>query len=212
MSGSYDFEEQERIAELRAWWEDNRWYVIAAVTAAVIAFIGYRGYVWWQQKAQADAAAAYGPVAQALAANDKKKADEAAQAVIDKYPRSFYASESALMLARDAFDEGKLDDSAARLRWVMDHGAEVHRGLARTRLASVLLDQRKFDEALKTLDGNTDEAYAPMVADVRGDIMFAQNRMDEARAAYKAAVDKADPHNPVKQIAQTKLGALGGGQ
>jgi predicted negative regulator of RcsB-dependent stress response len=36
--------------------------------------------------------------------------------------------------------------------------------------------------------------------------------MDEARAAYKTAVDKADTHNPVKQIAQTKLGALGGGQ
>ena len=212
MSGSYDFEEQERIAELHAWWEDNRWYVIAAVTAAVIAFIGYRGYAWWQQKAQADAAAAYGPVADAVTAGDKKKADDAAKVVIDKYPRSFYASQSALMLARDAFDANNLDEAAKQLRWVIDHGADVHRGLARTRLAAVLLDQKKYDEALKTLDGNTDEAYAPMVADVRGDIMFAQNRMDEARAAYKMAVDKADTHNPVKQIAQTKLGALGGGQ
>jgi len=211
MSGSYDFEEQERIAELHAWWEDNRWYVIAAITAAVLAFIGYRGYVWWQQKAQADAAAAFAPVASAVTAGDKKKADEAAKAVIDKYPRSFYASQSALMLARDAFDAGNLDEAAKQLRWVMEKGAQVHRGLARTRLASVLLDQKKYDEALKTLDGNTDEAYAPMVADVRGDVMFAQNLMDEARAAYKAAVDKADPHNPVKQIAQTKLGALGGG-
>lgn len=212
MSGSYDFEEQERIAELHAWWEDNRWYVIGAITAAAIAFIGYRGYAWWQHKAQEDAAAAYGPVATAVAAGDKKKADDAAKAVIDRYPGSFYASESALMLARDAFDAGNLDEAAKQLRWVMDHGADVHRGLARTRLASVLLDQKKYDEALKALDGNTDEAYAPMVADVRGDVMFAQNRMDEARAAYKAAVDKADPHNPVKQIAQTKLAALGGGQ
>ncbi|HXF77711.1 MAG TPA: tetratricopeptide repeat protein [Usitatibacter sp.] len=212
MSGSYDFEEQERIAELRAWWEDNRWYVIAAITAAVIAFIGYRGYLWWQQKSQEEAAAAYVPVADAVTAGDKKKAGESAKAVVEKYPRSFYASESALILARDAFDAGNLDEAARQLRWVMEHGADVHRGLARTRLASVLLDQKKYDEALKTLDGNTDEAYAPMVADVRGDVMFAQNRMDEARAAYKAAVDKADPHNPVKQIAQTKLAALGGGQ
>ena len=212
MSGSYDFEEQERIAELRAWWEDNRWYVIAAITAAVIAFVGYRGYLWWQQKSQEEAAAAYVPVADAVTAGDKKKAGESAKAVVEKYPRSFYASESALILARDAFDAGNLDEAARQLRWVMEHGADVHRGLARTRLASVLLDQKKYDEALKTLDGNTDEAYAPMVADVRGDVMFAQNRMDEARAAYKAAVDKADPHNPVKQIAQTKLAALGGGQ
>ncbi|HST03028.1 MAG TPA: tetratricopeptide repeat protein [Usitatibacter sp.] len=132
MSGSYDFEEQERIAELRAWWEDNRWYVIAAITAAVIAFIGYRGYAWWQQKAQADAAAAYSPVADAVTAGDKKKADEAAKVVIEKYPHSFFASQSALMLARDAFDANNLDEAARQLRWVIDHGAEVHRGLART--------------------------------------------------------------------------------
>jgi predicted negative regulator of RcsB-dependent stress response len=212
MSGSYDFEEQERIAELRAWWEDNRWYVVAAITAAVIAFIGYRGYAWWQHKTQEEAAAAYGPVADAVTAGDRKKAAESAKVVIEKYPRSFDASESALILARDAFDAGNFDEAGKQLRWVMEHGADVHRGLARTRLASVLLDQKKYDEALKALDGNTDEAYAPMVADVRGDVMFAQNRMDEARAAYKAAVDKADAHNPVKQIAQTKLAALGGGQ
>ena len=34
MAGSYDFEEQERIAELKAWWEDNRLYVLGAVIVA----------------------------------------------------------------------------------------------------------------------------------------------------------------------------------
>jgi predicted negative regulator of RcsB-dependent stress response len=212
MSGSYDFEEQERIAELRAWWEDNRWYVVAAVTAGVLAFIGYRGYAWWHQKSLDDAATAFQPVAEALAAGDKKKADDAARVVIEKHPGSFYASDAALMLAKEAFDAGRLDEAKKQLEWVLAHGADVHKGIARARLASVLLDQKKYDEALKTLDANTDEAYAPMVADLRGDIMLAQNRMDEARAAYKAAIEKADAHNPVKQIAQTKLNALGGSQ
>jgi len=40
--------------------------------------------------------------------------------------------------------------------------------------------------------------------------MLAQGRNDEARAAYKAAVEKAGDRNPLKQIAQTKLEALGG--
>jgi predicted negative regulator of RcsB-dependent stress response len=40
MAGPYDFEEQERIAELKAWWEDNRWYVIGALVALVAAFAG----------------------------------------------------------------------------------------------------------------------------------------------------------------------------
>jgi predicted negative regulator of RcsB-dependent stress response len=212
MSGSYDFEEQERIAELRAWWEDNRWFVIAAITAAILAFGGYRGYVWWQVKAHEDAANAYTPVSDALIANDAKKADEAAKALIEKHPRSFYASDAALMLAKDAFEAGKLDEAKKQLEWVVANGSDVHRGVARMRLASVLLEQKKYDEALKTLDGNKEEAYVPLANDLRGDVMLAQGRMDEARAAYKTAVDKAGPHNPVKQISQTKLNALGGGQ
>jgi predicted negative regulator of RcsB-dependent stress response len=40
--------------------------------------------------------------------------------------------------------------------------------------------------------------------------MLAQGRLDEARASYKAAIDKADARNPVKNIAEVKLNALGG--
>jgi predicted negative regulator of RcsB-dependent stress response len=43
-------------------------------------------------------------------------------------------------------------------------------------------------------------------------VMLAQGRIDEARAAYKSAMDKSSPGNPVKGIAETKLNALGGGK
>lgn len=211
MSGSYDFEEQERLAELKAWWEDNRWYVIGGIAAALLAFAGFRGWQYWSQQQAADAAAMFKPVADAAKA-DAKQAAAPAQALIDKHPRSFYASESALILAKGAFEAGNLPEARKWLQWVLDHGVDEHRGVARMRLAAVLLDEKKYDEALKTLDSNADEAFVPLASDLRGDIMFAQGRMDEARAAYKAAVEKAAPGNPVKNIAETKLGALGGAQ
>jgi predicted negative regulator of RcsB-dependent stress response len=212
MSGSYDFEEQERLAELKAWWEDNRWYVMGAIAAALIGFGGYKGYGEWKIKEADAAAAAYAPVADALTAKDNKKADEAAQKVIAEHPGSFYASDAALMLAKNAFDAGKLDEARKQLEWVVANGADVHRGIARVRLAGVLMEQKKYDDALRVLDGNKDEAFAPLTADMRGDIMLAQHRLDEARAAYKSAAEKADARNPVKSIAQTKLNALGGSQ
>jgi len=208
MAGSYDFEEQERLAELKGWWEDNRWYVVAAIAAAVLAFAGYRGWHYWSASQAEDAAAMY------MAASKAQKEQRAAavDALVAKHPRSYYASEGQLVVARDKFDAADLPGAEKRLEWVMERGVEEHRGIARLRLAAVLLDQKKFAESLKVLDGNKDEAFVALVADLRGDVMLAQGRIDEARAAYKAAMEKAEGRNPVKQIAETKLNALGGGQ
>ena len=212
MAGSYDFEEQERIAELKAWWEDNRWFVIGGVAALIIAFAGYKGWQYWTARQAEDAAAMYTPVAEAAKGKDVKRIVDAANALRAKHPGSFFASEAALVAAKAAFDAGNLDEARKQLEWVMNDGVEAHRGVARLRVAAVLLEQKKFDEALKVLDGNKDEAFVPLVADMRGDIMLAQGRIDEARASYKLAMEKADPRNPVRSIAETKLNALGGPQ
>lgn len=212
MAGSYDFEEQERLAELKAWWEDNRLYVIAAVIAAIVAYAAWQGWRWWGVRQAEDAALLYKPVAEAAKGKDAKKIADAAQPLIAKHPGSFYASESALIAARAAFDAGNLDEARKQLEWALDKGVEEHRGVARTRLASVLLEQKKYEEALKVLDANKEAAFAASIADLRGDVMLAQGRIDEARAAYKLAMEKAEGRSPVRNIAETKLNALGGAQ
>ena len=212
MAGSYDFEEQERIAELKAWWEDNRIYVFGAVAAAVITFGGWKGWQFWQVRQDEQAASLFLPVGEAQRTNDPKKIAAAAEKVVAEQPGSFYASQSALIAAKAAFDAGNLEEARKHLEWVMNKGVDVHRGVARVRLAAVQLEQKKYDDALRTLDGNKDPGFVPLAADMRGDVMLAQGRLDEARAAYKQAIEKADARNPVKGIAQTKLNALGGTQ
>ena len=212
MAGSYDFEEQERIAELRAWWEDNRVYVIAAAVALVVGIAGWEGYKAWKANRMEDAAMMYRPVAQAAKDNDPKKLADAGKTLMEKHPSSFYASETALILGKNAFEAGKLDEARTRYQWVMEHGVDELRGVARLRLAAVQLEQKKYDEALKTLDANKEEAFVAAVADLRGDVMLAQGRIDEARAAYKLATEKAGPRAPVKMLAENKLAALGGAQ
>ncbi|HET7400807.1 MAG TPA: tetratricopeptide repeat protein [Usitatibacter sp.] len=212
MSGSYDFEEQERIAELKAWWEDNRMYVLGAVAGLIIAFAGYRGWQYWQARQAEDAAAMFTPVSEASKGKDVKRVSDLAQALEDKHSGSFYASQAGLVAAKAAFDAGDYATAQKHLEWVMGNGVQEHRGVARLRLAGVLLEQRKYDDALKLLDQNKDGAFNPLVADMRGDVMLAQGRLDEARSAYKLAIEKADPRSPVRSIAETKLNALGGPQ
>jgi predicted negative regulator of RcsB-dependent stress response len=72
----------------------------------------------------------------------------------------------------------------------------------------VLLDEKKYDEALKALGGDVPAAQVTAVADRRGDVLVAQNKLDEARAAYTEALAKADPQHPLRQLIQLKLDAL----
>ena len=208
MSGSYDFEEQERLAELKGWWEDNRWYVIGGIVAAIVAFGGWKAWKAYEARRIAEAAALYRPVAEAK--SDPKKQSEAASTLIARHPGSYYASDAALVAAKNAFEAGNHAEARKHLEWVAKNGVEAHRDIAQLRIAAVLLDEKKYDEALKTLDNVKDVSYAALAADLRGDVMLAQNRTDEARAAYKSAVEKAGERNPLKQISQTKLEALGG--
>jgi predicted negative regulator of RcsB-dependent stress response len=210
MAGSYDFEEQERIAEIQHWWEDNAKFVYAAVAAFVLAVAGWRGWQYWSTAQTADAAAMAAGLA--TARGDAKKTADIAQAVIDKHPRSFFASEAALVSAQASFEANDLPAAQSRLEWVMANGREEHRGIARIRLAAVLLDLKKYAEAVQVLDAGKDEAWAAMTADLKGDIFFAQGRVDEARASYKLAIDKSDARSPLRSITELKLGALGGAQ
>ena len=212
MSGPYDLEEQERIAELKAWWEDNRWFVIGAIVAFILGVVGYRGWTHWSAQQAESASAAFEPVSKAVKAKDAKAIEESAKAVMQSHPRSFYAADAALHAAKAAFDAGKTAEAREKLDWVVKNGPRELQGVARLRLAAVLMDEKKYPEALGTLDANKDEAFVALVADLRGDIMLAQGRLDEARAAYKLAIDKAEPRNPVKNTAEVKLNALGGTQ
>lgn len=208
MSGPYDLEEQERLDAIRHWWEDNARLVYAAVVALLLAVGGWRGYVFWSNTQKEEASALGAGLAKAR--GDAKATAELAQQLADKHPRSFAASDASLAAAQAAFDAGDLAGAQARLEWVLKNGRDEHRGVARLRLAAVLLDQKKPAEALSTLEANTDEAYGALVADMRGDILFSQGRLDEARAAYKLALDKASPRNPLRNLTELKLGALGG--
>jgi len=48
------------------------------------------------------------------------------------------------------------------------------------------------------------------VADQKGDILVAQNKLEDARASYQLALDKASDKSPGYQLIQLKIDAVGG--
>jgi predicted negative regulator of RcsB-dependent stress response len=207
-----DLEEQEQVAELRAWWDQWGSLVTATIVAACIAFAGWQGWRWYDRSQGAQAGALFEALAHAGQAGDAKALRDAGGALLENYPRTMYASMGALTAARFYFERNDLKSAKAQLQWVIEHGrTDDMRDLARLRLANVLLDEKAYDEALKLLDEKHAAAYDAQYAAARGDVLIAKNQAAEAKAAYRLALDKADSgNNAFRESVRMRLEALGG--
>lgn len=206
---AYDLEEQEQLAELKAWWNKYGNFILTVVTIVLLGFAAYNGWQWYQREQASQAAGVYGQLERALATRDVEKAGSLAELLTSKYGSTAYASMAALQVAKAQAEAGKADRAAELLQWVIDKSAHGElKAIAQVRLAGILLDEKKYDEALKVLGGDVPAAQAAAVADRRGDILLAQDKVDEARAAYAEALAKADAQHPLRPLIQLKLDAL----
>ena len=208
---AYNLEEREQIDELKAFWKRYGNLLTALVTAVALAMAGWAGWQRWQDYQASKAAGVYAQLQQAVALRDAAKVKSAAQQVLDDYPRTSYAQMAALLAARTQADLGDSAGAKAMLQWAIDRAKDDEfRHLARVRLAGLLLDEKAYDAGLALLAGNPPERFAAQYADRRGDLLFAQGKRDEARAAYRQAYDKLGERSPLKEVVRLKLDALGG--
>ena len=208
-----DLEEQEQVAELKAWW--NQWgsLITAAIVAVCVAFAAWQGWRWYDRGQAAQAGALFDTLARASQTGDAKALRDAGGALLENYPRTMYASMGALTAARFYFDRNDLKSAKAQLQWVVEHGrTEDMKDLARLRLANVLLDEKAYDEALKLLDEKHAAAYDAEYAAAKGDVLMAKNQAAEAKAAYRVALDKTGSagNSAFRESVRMRLEALGG--
>lgn len=207
---AYDLEEQEQLASLKAWWNQFGNLVTWLLIIALAGYAAWTGWNYYQRTQSVQAGQLYEELQKAAASKDNAKVQRAAADMTEKFGRTAYAQMGALAAAKSAFDANDLKAAKSQLQWVEEHGSDEYKAIAKIRLAGVLLDEKAFDDALKLLSGEFPDAFAGAVADRKGDILAAQNKIDEARSAYKLALDKTDQKNPERQLIQLKLDALGG--
>ena len=82
--------------------------------------------------------------------------------------------------------------------------------IARIRLARVLLQQEKYDEALGLLNAESAGAFAVRVREVRGDALFAKGDKEGARAEYAAALAADADAMTDRSLLEMKLQQTGG--
>ena len=207
-----DLEEQEQVAELKAWWRQHGNLIVGTVVAAALAFSAWQGWRWYQASQAAHAAGHYEAVAKAAQAGDAKALRDATGTLIESYPRTLYAAMGALVAARFHFDRNDLKSAKTQLQWVIDRSpSDDFKDLARLRLAAVLIDEKSLDDALKVLDAKHGAAYESQFAALKGDALLAKNQRAEAKAAYQLAIEKAtNDQGQFRESVRMRLESLGG--
>jgi predicted negative regulator of RcsB-dependent stress response len=207
---AYDLEEQEQIDAIKGWWSEYGNLVVLAAIACLLTIAAFQGWRYYKAQQAERAASLFTQLDQAERANEPKTVRDIAAQIIDKHGSTPYAGMAALSAAKASFTTGELEEAKKNLQWVIDKSREDEmRDVARLRLAGILLDEKKYDEALKVLSAKPTEAYVALFADSKGDVLAAQGKPAEARAAYQVALDKSEPSSQYRALVELKLDALG---
>jgi predicted negative regulator of RcsB-dependent stress response len=213
MASPLDLQEQEQLDQLKSFWNQYGHLITWTVTLALAGFAAWNGWQWWQREQGAKAAALYDELDRLAGSGDVEKTARAFGDLKERFPRTLQAQQGALLAAKVQAEKGQADAALATLAWLADNGGEDElRTVARLRAAGLLLDQKKYDEALKQLDAAQQakpREFDALIADRRGDIFAAQGKRPEAIAAYQAAHKAMDAKVEYRNLVDAKLTALG---
>ena len=200
-------EEQEELENFKHFWRNIGRWIFGVLLLAALAYLGWVLYGNHQVKKNQEAAY----VLEQLVANPADEAGMSTQLkkLQQEYPNSVAAAQGSFVVAAYAFDKGRYDEAAGHLQWVLNHQkAPLIQALAAQRLASVQLQQKKYAEALATLDTKVDASFQPLLLETKGDVLLAQNKHKEALSVYKQALDLLPKDAPNRDLLQLKYDQL----
>ncbi len=195
--------EEESLEALKKWWNDNGKILVSAI---VIVFAGYTGWLLYQNANAEQAAAAsdlYEEILTLVLSDPETAVSEADStriiAIADElrtdYDDSIYARFAALFAAQQAVARNDLQRAESDLQWILDNPqqglfGQVDEGLLLTtslRLGRVILAQGDAERALDLVNAVDPQAFEAGFAELRGDIYLSMDRIVDARDAYIAA-------------------------
>jgi predicted negative regulator of RcsB-dependent stress response len=210
MASHLDLEEQEQLDQLKAFWKQYGTLITWVLILALGGYAAWNGWNLWQRDQGAKAGSLYDELDRAAREGDADRTTRIFADMKERYPRATFTHQAGLVAARTAAEKGQRDAAKAGLAWVAEHaGEDEYRSIARLRLAGMLLDDKKYDEAMKLVDAVGSPQFAALAADRRGDILLAQGKADEAKAAYQKAWDAMDAKVDYRRVVEAKLNVLG---
>jgi predicted negative regulator of RcsB-dependent stress response len=206
------YADQEELEKLKAWWKNYGSSVIVGILLGAAFLGGFRFWTQYNEEQLHAAAAVYERMFQSFHGKNPTEAQRLGESLISQYASTPYAGMAGLLLARLQFEAGDVVKARQHLQWVLDKADDAAvRHAARLRLARILLDAGKIEEALPLLNvKDKDRAgFESEYKELEGDIHLARGQRDTARSAYREALKYLTVGSPYAVILKMKLDDLG---
>ena len=202
--------EEQELEALKSWWNENGRTVVIGV---VLGLGGVFGWTTYQQKLASDAEAlsiTYQQIIEAASQDQHDAVRAQAVSIIESSPKSGYAALGALLAAKSAYAQKDIDGVKNHLFWVVQNAEKTQlKDVARIRLARVLIEENRLGEARSNLDAVENEAFAPNVDEIRGDIRLLEGDVTGARDAYQRTLNADNVPSETRSRVQMKMDDLG---
>ena len=192
-------------------------YGSAIISGILIALIAFFGWEYWQKKTLAESQTATAKVQQLMDSAKSAQGDAfsqlstSADSIMKEAPDSPQAIQVQLVMAKLAYDKADYASAEKALKKVenVKAGDDGLIQIVKLRLAYAQLAQKKYDEALKTLDAVNDPAFKATADEARGDVYVAKNDIENAKKVYQSAWNALIERKEERQILQIKLESVG---
>ena len=204
-----DLEEQEQVDELKALWKKYGSYITRGVIAFFVLYGLFQGWGYYQTKQSLGASELY----QSIVVLDEKNTKdilEKSQKLMDDYSGTPYAGRAAILFAKASYLDGNKDKAKEKLDWATSHAKEsATESIALIQLGQILVEEKKYEDALKKVNDVDNEGYLGLSNDLKGDILNAMGKKEDAKKAYQEALKRFGPKDPYAKFTQEKLESLG---
>lgn len=204
--------EEQQVESIKQWWAKNARSAIVGLIAGLGIILGARAWID-HKNSQSDAASVlYRAMLTAVQDGKPDAALEQGARILGQYESTPYATLAALFSAKVKLEQGDSTTARTHLQWVLDHGKPAEMvNIARLRMARLLMDSGEAQQALALLGKEAPAGFVSAYKELEGDLYRTLGQTDNARTAYRSAMEALTPQARNRTELQMKLDDVGGG-
>lgn len=204
-----DVTEDEQVEAIKRWFEDNGTFLVVGIIVVLSIVFGYRTWETQTRETAEAASVKYEDLIAAVTISPLEELSEEnlstgqfiAQELKQDYSGTVYSHFAAMHIAKVHVQSGDLDAALKELEWVLANDPdEKIKAIASIRVARILHGQVENEAALAQLDKTKSSGHEASYEELRGDVLLAMGKSDEAREAYQRALNAQQNKRPMTQM------------